>query len=640
MVMHSTYSVGPLTEISQPSTRILARLDLLRYLSSCFLILTVIGLAYRVGFSIISETNEADKDALMLLYSLGFGIRFDMAIAAFLTIAVTAYAILKTLFFNTHTLGIYPIVFCNIVLLLALIGDTAYYLDNGYHLGYEVRDIIFDSSVFFASLEKNYFVILIAGLSAPIIHILVRKYVHPFHATNQLVVVPGTIWILVALVAIRGGFSGTPMNPATSYALGGERWPAIAHNAGYAIFFRLLDNERIEHIVKISPDRTIVASPGDQNNSSTVAFKTPGVQANVLIITLKKWPGRLTPDFHLSLKAATPEFHALRGRGLSAQGMISSGRRTKEKLFGILCSYPDPLGGAIVSNRLFDYRYECLPEILQKAGWQTAAFQGSEHGQVSELMQKLGITRSYNKDSINSNATPVTGVTASQLYNFVLDQAKNEKTPFLYLINARSTSEQAPNREIPAAPVGSKTPGKKIRSLYYADRALGNFIRDFEQTIRQPTIVVLVSDHVIDNFSNNLGYFYIPFTMLTLNADFKPRHLNEIVSQRDISPTIIDWLDGYVPWFTGTSMSQNRGENSLQGDYFRHGMLGAVRGERLVEFPVTAPDMPVCYRWRADLKQEKEVTCDEEDEKIVATMLNFTIKTQRLLFQGSTQLYR
>ena len=107
-----------------------------------------------------------------------------------------------------------------------------------------------------------------------------------------------------------------------------------------------------------------------------------------------------------------------------------------------------------------------------------------------------------------------------------------------------------------------------------------------------------------------------------------------IASQRDIAPTILDILKIDIPVsFSGSSLLA---PNKYRiADFYHNGSLGWVSNHRLVEVDVMSGKLMSCCRY-SERHLFESAPCDYQDKKNASKGLNFTLYSQKSLFEGKT----
>src|SRR5699024_10170370 len=127
----------------------------------------------------------------------------------------------------------------------------------------------------------------------------------------------------------------------------------------------------------------------------------------------------------------------------------------------------------------------------------------------------------------------------------------------------------------------------------------------------------------------------IPFLMFATDGSLPLKKLPISAGQPDIAPTIVDWLGGQVPWFTGHSLLSEPYNGFAH--YSDGQRVNWIEGSQLVRFAVNDANQTECFTIIANGLALTAADCSQDR---YATMLEraqaYTRYTQSLLFKGET----
>ncbi len=613
------------------------------YVISGFLVLLAGTFLLRVLFMFIAQRPLSNLGLDDVLYSLFWGIRFDLAAAAIATSFIAIPTAVLVRVFGVRRLSLLPFAIALVLFATVQIGDSIYFLEAGRHSGYEIWVLLEEFSGLLATaLQDSLLLVLFALLLAVLIIVPVWGRRVSIQGSFPSVEISFLLWCVIATLCMRGSLHEKPMKPVLVFNLGNDDMAAIAENPSYTTIYTLYLGKQSKPVfqgfTKLSRDvyHHLVQEHLLNKEPKNVA---PQKHYNVILFALEGWPSYYMNNVG-NEHATTPEFNALAARGFTTDGLIAEGHRTSEGLFSMLCSYPNPLGEAIINNELISNHYECLPRILSNNGWETALFQGMHTGEVGSMGQKLGLSKSYGKNDVGNLKYPENnwGIDDHDLFDFMLEKIKQAKKPFFYVVNTTNTHDDVLPEDVPYT-FGSETKEERKKSiLYYSDEALGKFVRQLEATLHEPTLLVITSDHTRGLMPDRFSDYHIPFTMLVLNQPFEKRHIKAIASQRDVAPTIMEWLGGHIPWFTGQSL-WSLTEKDFRASYYTAGLFAFFTGTRMVEFPLSGERAMNCFNWNSDVKKLDGSACDESDSLSEQKARAYIEYSQSLLFRGKTVDY-
>ncbi|MDY0116029.1 MAG: LTA synthase family protein [Sulfurimonadaceae bacterium] len=573
------------------------------------------------------------------IYALWWGLRLDLTTVA----ALATPIVLLMLAIGFKSKIIRPLVFLAIAwIILTTTADAIYMIEAGRHVTFEVFTGTDLEDGLIATAFTSFLSQTLTGLGLLLLFGLVLWFT-PFQETKKMNLRHSGIflllWILFATTAIRGGWFDAPQSPMSAYKIGEPNQAAIAWSAPYSITYHLSKGQKNAAQKKTFPatieDIKLLASlPFNKGE-----FVVPAKQANVLVILLESWNSY---DMYSYAKEAeaTPFFNSLQKKSLSPERFYADGYRTVEGMFATFCSFPNPIGGGVAGTQLQAAKYQCLPQLLKEQGWDTRLVQGSGKGIVGAFAQSIGFTESYGKTDFEFEGTKnYWGYMDDDIYRFTLDTLHGMSAPYLVAINTGTTHDEYLPDE--SDYIFGKENRKDMQRavLHHADNSLKRFLEKLPEVLKEPTLVVLVADHTAGTAPEGLQRNAIPFLMFATDGSLPLKQLPISAGQLDIAPTIIDWLGGNIPWFTGQSLLQD--EYTGFAHYSSGQSMNWIKGRHLVRFDVTLDihnnNKTECYKI-AD--NGIDLTAQNCEDAHYQTMLQeaqaYTRYTQGLLFAGKS----
>lgn len=520
-------------------------------------------------------------------------------------------------------------------LLLATHANCLYFIETGRHVTFEL----------FTSRELETGLLLTALLNYPRHALLLLLLLAVMSALCWRWPLPRRwprpaarvwLWLLLFLLplqvtALRGGWSDAPQTPMSAYKWGQPAQAALAWNPAFAMSYYLAKG----------PQQALQQLPPalDLPPPAAMAERPVHKRARVVVVLLESWSAVDSRGYGGPVDA-TPQFDRLRAQGLSTRMMYANGYRTHEGVFAVMCSFANPLGGGVAGTQLQALDYRCLPEVLRQQGWQTHFVQGSGKGVVGDFAQSLGFEHSHGKEDYPFEGhRNKWGYMDDEIYRYALQQLEASDGPLLMAINTGTTHDQI----LPAGQdyrFGSKNRDARRRSvLHHADAALGRFVQALWQQSKGPTLLVLVADHTACPPMGGLACEAIPFAMLANDASLQPRQLAVTASQRDLAPTIIDWLGGQVPWFSGQSLLAAAAPGIA--DFSRGQQVSLLYGRQLITLDSRKGRLQSCSRLSANgLAMAVEPCSGAGWQSLARSAWGYIRYSQQLLFAGRTVDYR
>ncbi|VVS93074.1 LTA synthase family protein [Desulfoluna spongiiphila] len=619
----------------------------LRLFTVSFIGLTGLGTLLRLFFYLCHREGFPGLSFGEVGYALVWGLRFDVALAAIFALLSLLLGALLFFGIKKRPWALAPLALSATAVVALQTSDIMYFHDANRHIGYELSDAATDVSSLVTTAFTQYAPVALGGLLFLGLALWgigkSRGWVLK-ETPARLGVVKGALVTLavaaILVISVRGGVTGLPMSPLFAYKIGDPVLADLALNGGYSGTYYLFRNRgkvpRIPLPAPVSPDdqrRILSRLYPDAPSQEALTF----LPVNVVVLLLESWPASLMHSYGYKHET-TPFFDSLADRGLRADAMIAGGHRTTEGIFTTFCSYQNPLGQTLAKSQLTTYPYQSLAQSLADSGWHTLFFQGTrkDTSGTGAFAQRLGFQQSFGKEEIHKRTlgTNEWGVYDQDLYAFALKTLKATKQPFLAGINTCTTHDDSlPPSVTPAFGMGTPL-NRKLSVLRFADEALEGFITAYEADPDfGPTLFVLLADHTAGITGPALTQYLIPFTLFATDESVPPQALNDLVSQRDIAPTVAHLLQGEVPAFTGRSLLK---KGPRAADYYHQGLLGWVEGDHVVEINILGSGEANTYLRGGPLDPLTAVAADAVHARMVKEALAFTQRSQNLLFEGRT----
>ncbi|HEY0633879.1 MAG TPA: LTA synthase family protein, partial [Gammaproteobacteria bacterium] len=558
---------------------------LLRLFLQSLLLLLAVAFTEKGIFALYHSELSGSLPWSELLRTLIWGIRFDLAISAALALLVTLAAWLG------HRLLRRPLIpamrwgsFLAAALLIGIQGaDLLYYGEAGRHLGYELKEWYNSgSSLALAALQTYTLPVLLQLLLLGPLYFISRWlfalgntiHLHRGFPRTLLLEVQLVIVLLLAALLVRGGTQSVPLEPLHAQQIGDSHQAVLALNGGYNALFSSITPYSISPrfaAVPTAEERALVKTLLHDSDGPLRVTQRP--KANVIFVLLESWSGAYMHSYGYE-QLVTPHFDQLRREGITSRAMMTGGHRTTEGMFATFCSLQNPLGQTVAQSQLQNYDYQCLPRIAREEGYHTAFFQGTNANTsgTGAFAQLLGFSDSYGKADMPPGKLPDNswGRHDPDIYDFTLDKLRAMPRPFMVGINTNSTHDA----QLPAGAAVSfgKDSPAYISALHYADGALGDFVNAVRSDPQlKDTVLVLLADHPGLTPPDAYRASMIPFVILA--PGIEPAELPDVLSQRDVAPSVADLLA--LPAsseFTGQSVL--RRIQPRVADYYHQGTLG------------------------------------------------------------------
>ncbi|MGO1247685.1 MAG: LTA synthase family protein [Oceanisphaera sp.] len=578
------------------------------------------------------------------VYSLWWGLRLD--ITAVMVMATPAVLLLLI----AHWGGFRPrlvklwLLLASIWLIVTTTADAIYMLEAGRHVTFEVFTGQGLEQGLLATAVTAYLPQTLTALVLMLLFtwVIWRLPITATQAPCRYARVLGgamvlVLWLGGTVTAVRGGWHDAPQSPMSAYKIGEPEQALVAWNAPYAISYYLAKGKKRaaqqQTAEPSAQDKALVAQLYQERIHAQLQPITK--QANVLVVLLESWVAADLYSYGQQVDGA-PYFDKLRKQSLTTQNFYADGYRTVEGTFATFCSYPNPVGGGVAGTQLQGANYQCLPRILSEQGFSTHFIQGSGKGIVGAFAQSLGFTHSYGKTDYDFAGTEnYWGYMDDDIYRFTLDKLNTLDAPYLMTVNTGTTHDTYLPKESDYIFGKEDRTALRRNAVRHADGALQRFLDKLPQVVNKPTLVVLVSDHTARAAPQGLERNAIPFLMFATDGSLPVKKLPINAGQLDIAPTIIDWLGGQVPWFTGQSLLAE--PYSGFAHYSEGQSVNWIEDNQLVRFNVVDNEQVECAKISDNgLALSSDSCVQGEYNAMLKRAQAYTRYTQSLLFEGKT----
>lgn len=596
-----------------------------------FITIYIIVLFTKIIFALYLSNKFLDISFLQQIYGIFWGYRFDFAISGLIAFIVSLFSFNKRL---STTFFLFFIILTTCV----QIADIMYFYESSRHIGYEVNDIFLDTfSLLSTAFSQHKYLILSLFISIALLSYIAK-------CLNKRIMLIKLSWawflqmfmlLLLTTFFIRGTtLIGIPLDPWQSNQIGNNKLADLSMNALYNITYLLV--QKNSNIKPIHFNNSINTLNKLYPKNEKTPIKPMLNRPNIVMFFLESWSGVDMHSYGFA-KTTTPFFDDILKKSIRPQAMIAGGHRTSEGLFTTLTSLQNPLGQSVAHSQLQNYSYNSILDIFNKDNYYTAFYQGTskETSGVGSFAQKLGFKKSFGKRDVKNKIYENNswGVQDPDLYNFVKHNLKDLDKPFFIGINGATTHDD----EVPEAIKKIKFSdddkfNKELNALHFSDMALKQFV-EYMQKQYPNTLFIFFADHVGGISGNSFQNYLIPFAMY--HKDINPKYYDYLISQRDISPTVLDMVYGnyrkLMPSASGKSLIS---DNKFFADYYHHGILGWIEGNLLLEYNNELKTKG-CYKI---IKFNKvPASCNPTYNDLLNNLISFTKYSQQLLFNGTTK---
>lgn len=406
-------------------------------------------------------------------------------------------------------------------------------------------------------LEYWYAVVMLIALLVAFFWLTRRTYSLPRtkpYIYYPVEVVLFVVSIYMSVIGIRGGF-GSYTRPITlSNALqytNAPRESALVLNTPFSVMKTIENTTYVERGYFDADELEQHMSPIHE------AFEGPLRTDNVVVIIWescsKEYVGFYNHDLegHISY---TPFLDSLLTQCVTFDYSYASGRKSVDAMPSALSSIPMLIEPYTLSPYSTN-EVSSIAERLKKKGYTTAFFHGAPNGSMGfqAYARSAGFDAYYGMTEFN-NPDEFDGTWAiwdEPFLQFYANTMSTMQEPFMTAVFTASSHHpfKVPAQYKDTFPKG---PLPIHEPLGYADHALRRF---FENAKQQPwfdhTLFVILADHtnelILPEYTNSKGLYAIPIAFY--HPQLAPEKRAEVVSQTDIMPSVLAWVNYDEPYF-------------------------------------------------------------------------------------------
>jgi len=323
-----------------------------------------------------------------------------------------------------------------------------------------------------------------------------------------------------------------------------------ANRLDYPDFYRTLPQDEAYAVLRRSlatPDATFISN---DPHDLTRAIVNPGPEKhlNVVLISVESLSGDYLAHFG-NRSNLTPNLDALAEQGLFFTRLYANGTRTVRGLEALSLAIPPTPGDSLVRQPDNEGLFS-LADIFNVRGYRSAFVYGG-YGYFDNMNYFFAHNgyAAVDREAIPADATihgeNVWGVADEDLYTLAMqqmDRSHAEGKPFF--MHLMTTSNHRPYT-FPADRVDLPQ-GRRDGAVKYTDWAIGDFIKRMRaKPYFDDTVFVITADHCASSAGDTaipVDKYHIPL-LIYAPKHFAPRHIDALMSQIDIPPTLLGLLN-------------------------------------------------------------------------------------------------
>jgi phosphoglycerol transferase MdoB-like AlkP superfamily enzyme len=514
-----------------------------------FLISKTIFLIYNFNLSGTLTINEITGIYI-------HGLKMDLSLVSYLMVfpgIVLTFSflcipkILSAIFKIYTSLLLFIITFINIL-------DLGLYPHWGTRVGISAFDYIGDPQGFFSSIMlKDVLAAIALILFYGIFFIwLFNRFLKKsiIEAAHQKWYYSPVILLITAflIIPIRGGLGTSPINLSTvSFSS-----KLYVNQATYNFmwnFFKTVERKKALKNPCNYFDSTQARKKFDLfesrriNSDSLIVDIDTANLPNVVLIILESFSNKVISSFG-GKYGVCPNIDSICTDAIVFPSFYASGNRSDRGMAAILGAYPSLLTQSVINYPEKSHKLTMMSDYFNRNGYHTSFYYG---GDIDFYNLKSFVLQGEYKDITGQRDFPKEvrnmsnwGAPDGYLFERVLKEI-NKPQPFFTV--AYTLSSHTPF-DVPAKIIkGDSKQDKYLNSLAYADKCLGDFIREFKKTeLWKNTLVIITADHgALDPGPTEIiepATYRIPL-IWTGGVVKKPGRIDKIGGQPDLIATLV-----------------------------------------------------------------------------------------------------
>ncbi len=554
----------------------------------------------RLCFYIFNLKSYDSISTKSILYSFVFGLKFDIATIALLSLIFTLFVCLPSWFYKNNYFSFFEktfFVIINLPMVLINIPDVEYYKFIGRRTNFEIFAIAGDIANQSLSLLTHfwYLVLIMALITILFISYLPNNKQLYFQETKNFSVPNFIAFVSLSILLIglqiltfRGGFQEKPLRINQAFVQNDNALGNLALNSAFT-FLTTSDAVGTQKVAYFPPTFDIKKYLNTEVEAPN--FKHIAKQ-NVVILILESF-GREYMGLKNPYKGYTPFLDSLSKKGIFFNNNYANGRSSQDAVPSVIASIPRLFSEPYITCRYQSNKIIGLGTALAERGYATSFFHGARNGsmgfegfsQIAGFQKYYGLNQ-YPSEKIEKDYDGQWGIMDLPFLHFWVEELNKEKKPFLSVFFTLSSHHPY---TIPKLLEGKFPKGTLPihESIGFADYALKSF---FAEAQKQPwfnnTLFILTADHTslneIKQYGTAIGVHKTPLIFYHPNYSEMESIRNKIddsiiTQQLDIMPSVLDYLNHkpnqYLP-FGKSVFSTNQERFSINYDLGFYQLIG------------------------------------------------------------------
>lgn len=482
-----------------------------------------------------------------------------------------------------------------IAMMMTLVGDMIYF---GFVKRHTEHDLFLVNQgdvkrLWLTALESFKVFLLFIGLGIAVLALFFRKI-------DRIVVKRGIkkryyilyfVFFFVLGTLIRGGLGYKPIAVIDSFVSGDIKEGNLILNGVFTISHALVTKQDVNprffseddvlEILDLTPDKVINPEFPYQQR-----FEKKVTHYNVVLVLVESLSFKYVDAFGGESYGVTPNLDRLARGGMMFTNFYATSQRSVEGIQAVFTGLPSMIGVPILETGL-SARYSGIANVSEKFGYSTIFVRSAVRRalRIDAVALSAGFDEFYGKEDTPIIYLDYPDPEAAMFgwdYDMLMllaDKLETIEKPFVSSAFT-ATMHGPPFPPLPERfnklPANGDDENAFLNVLYYTDWSIGEFMKRCEkQAWFDQTIFIFSADHALplynvkyakshkfnQNENSHHRLFRIPFVIYAPKI-LEPRVINEVASQLDVFPTLMDLLGLDEPFSSfGESVLQPKHRN-------------------------------------------------------------------------------
>jgi len=556
-----------------------------------------------------------------LFQGLLLGIYFDMPVVAFFFLPLWLWMLIfpqKAALQPAITRGLFALSAGICILLNGI--DTIYSEITTRRTGYELFALLADPGNKIAPYIKAY-PFAIAG----VLMALVMVYLLAPYKGYSLYLYKGRWWnrgikytlaLSLFIIGARGGFRLKPLSTVDSGQYADGRFAPLISSTPMQLIstWGQKDITEFKFMNAEEARRLVLQAPSAENPANR--------KTNVVVLVVES----LARDYtgFLNGQPYTPFLDSLSKLSVVFPYCYANGIRSIEMVPSIFCGIPSLMDQQYLNSAYASNHRENAFSYFEKQGYATAFYHGANNGTMrfQSFLKSTGLQNYFGIDEYPNTSIDYDGswgIYDEPYLQYFGQQLTKSKEPFFFSLFTLSSHHpyRVPDsyKNLPSGPLPIH------KTIAYTDQAIRSF---FQYAQKQPwfsnTIFIITGDHTSHSknpyFYSQTGHYEIP--LLFYSTLLKPAIINKTVSQCDIIPTLLGYLNQHKP-FPGM------GRNALDSTYPGYSFHRDNGINFIIQYPYTLGmnDAGKVTDFYSRIRNSTTVTHMQKEGEVYENMLHY-----------------